>query len=248
MTAEGGSLIAIASGKGGVGKTWLAVTLAQALAQQGRRVLLADGDFGLANVDVQLGLHPERDILGVLAGRVTLEDAVMRHEQGGFDVLPGRSGSGALASLGAERVEQVAGLLRAAAATRDVVLLDLGAGLDAATRRLSALADTLLVVVTDEPTSLTDAYAVVKLHTADRPDGDVRIVVNQATDPIQGRRTAAALQQACRHFLRREVSLSGIVRRDDRVKDAIRRQMPLLSRHPAAIAGADVVALTHDFC
>jgi flagellar biosynthesis protein FlhG len=246
MTTGDGRLIAIASGKGGVGKTWLAVTLAQVLARHGLRVLLADADFGLANVDVQLGLQPARDLLGVLSGRVPFEAAVLHHEAGGFDVLPGRSGSGALAGLPAEAVEHVAALLRHAAAGRDAVLVDLGAGLDAATRRLSALADTLLVVATDEPTSLTDAYAVLKLHAADRPGGDSRIVVNQARDLASGQRTAAALQHACRSFLRREVALAGVLRRDDRVKDAIRRQAPLLSRHPGCVAAQDVEALARN--
>lgn len=243
MSEEGGRLIAVASGKGGVGKTWLAITLAQALARRGQRVLLADGDFGLANIDVQLGLQPERDLLGVLSGRIALEDAVLRYEPGGFDVLPGRSGSGALAGLAPATVDHIAQLLRVAAQGRDTLVLDLGAGLDAATRRLAALADTLLVVATDEPTSLTDAYAVLKLHGVDRPGGDLRIVVNQAKDEAAGRRTARTLQQACRNFLKREVPLAGIVRSDDRVKDAIRRQMPLLARHPGSVAGADVEAL-----
>lgn len=238
-----GRLIAIASGKGGVGKTWLAVTLAQAMARRGLRVLLADGDLGLANVDVQLGLQPERDLLQVLSGRCSLAEAVLRHEAGGFELLPGRSGSGALAGLPPEAVARVIELLRQAAITRDLVVLDLGAGLDLATRRLAALADMLLVVATDEPTSLTDAYAVLKLHGSDRPEGDARIVVNQARDVAAGQRTATTLQRACASFLRREVPLAGIIRRDDRVRDAIRRQMPLLTRHPNATAAQDVEAL-----
>ncbi|EFH11625.1 AAA family ATPase [Teichococcus cervicalis] len=238
-----GKLVAIASGKGGVGKTWMAITLAQTLAQRGRRVLLADGDLGLANVDVQLGLQPERDLQAVLSGKIALTQAVMHHAEGGFDVLAGRSGSGALASLRPEVVEHVAALLRAATGRWDVVLLDLGAGLAPATRRLAAAADTLLVVATDEPTSLTDAYAVLKLHGTDRPGGDCRIVVNQAVDIPSGRRTAAALQRACATFLRRDVPLAGLVRRDERVRDTIRRQTPLLSRHPNSAAAADVAML-----
>jgi flagellar biosynthesis protein FlhG len=241
-----GRIIAIASGKGGVGKTWLAVTLAQALARAGRRVLLVDGDLGLANVDVQLGLNPALDLSAVLAGRAGLADSVLRHEDAGFDILPGRSGSGALAALDAAAIETVRALLRRAAARWDEVVVDLGAGLDTAARRLAAAADTLLVVATEEPTSLTDAYAVIKLHGRDRPGGDARIVVNQAGDAAAGARTYATLRQACETFLKREVPLLGVIRRDPRVRDAIRRQTPLLTRHPNAAAAQDVEALARE--
>src|ERR1039458_3590524 len=96
-----GRIIGIASGKGGVGKTWFAITLAHALARAGRRVLLFDADLGLANVDIQLGLTPARDLGAVIAGRATLREVVLRHAEGGFDIVPGRSGSGALSGLDA---------------------------------------------------------------------------------------------------------------------------------------------------
>ncbi len=243
--AATGRILVVASGKGGVGKTWLAITLAQALTRAGgRRVLLVDGDLGLANVDVQLGLDPPHDLSAVLAGRVGLAAAALRHAGGGgFDILPGRSGSGRLAALDQAALDRVLALLHEATGRWEAVVVDLGAGLGAAQRRIAAAADTLLVVATDEPTSLTDAYAVLKLHHRDRPGGDARIVVNQAADAAAGARTYAALRRACAAFLRREVPLLGVVRRDDRVRDAIRRQTPLLTRHPNSAAAADVEAL-----
>jgi flagellar biosynthesis protein FlhG len=231
----------VASGKGGVGKTWFSITLAQALARSGRQVLLFDGDLGLANVDIQLGLNPTHDLGAVLAGRVSMRDAVQACAAGGFDVLAGRSGSGALAGLGPAAVEQLlAGLGQL---PYEHVVLDLSAGLDPATQKLSAGADVLLVIATDEPTSLTDAYAVIKLHEAAVPGGDVRLVINQAASDVSGQRTYTTLERACLQFLGRAPALAGIVRRDDRVRDAIRRQMPLLSRHPASVAGADVTRI-----
>ena len=170
-------IIAIASGKGGVGKTLLSIGLAQALAQAGRRVLLVDADLGLANVDVQLGLDARHDLADVLSGRLTAVEAALPHAAG-FAVLPGRSGSGALAGLNAVALGRLDSALRQAACAFDRVLLDLGAGLDPAVRRLAAASDLLLVVATEEPTSLTDAYAVLKLHRRDCPGGVARLVVN----------------------------------------------------------------------
>ena len=238
-----GRTIAIASGKGGVGKTWFAITLAHALTRRGSRTLLFDADLGLANVDIQLGLTPCQDLGGVIAGRATLADAVTHHPNGGFDIVAGRSGSGALAAIDPAALERVLAALRTEAAHYAITLLDLSAGLDRSVRRMSAWVDTLLVVATDEPTSLTDAYAVLKLHTADRPHGDVRVVVNQAASRQAGERTFATLERACRTFLRHTPALAGIVRRDDRVRDAIRRQALLLSRHPASPAATDVEAI-----
>ncbi|RAI58907.1 nucleotide-binding protein [Roseicella frigidaeris] len=235
-------LVAIASGKGGVGKTCLAIGLAQALAQGGRRVLLVDADLGLANVDVQLGLAPGADLTAVLAGRMSAAEAATRHPAG-FAVLPGRSGSGALAGLDPALFARLEAALGEARAGFDLVLLDLGAGLDAAVRRLAALADLLLVVATEEPTSLTDAYAVVKLHRRDRPGGAARLVVNQAADRAAGERTWRTLDQACSRFLGAGLPLAGVVRRDARVPEAIRRQVPLLTRHPGCAAALDIAQL-----
>src|SRR6195952_5967918 len=122
-----GRIVAVASGKGGVGKTWFSITLAHALARQGKRVLLFDGDLGLANVDIQLGLMPGRDLGTVIAGKASLRDATLRYEAGGFDILAGRSGSGALSALSPAVLETVLDGLRGAAIGRDVVLLELGA-------------------------------------------------------------------------------------------------------------------------
>jgi flagellar biosynthesis protein FlhG len=238
-----GRTVAVASGKGGVGKAWFAITLAHALARQGRSVLLFDADLGLANVDIQLGLTPRQDLGGVIAGRATLTDVAVLHPDGGFAIIAGRSGSGALSAIEPATLERMLAALHVEAARYGIVLLDLGAGLYRAVGGMSAWADTLLVLATEEPTSLTDAYAVMKLYAADRPQGDVRVVVNQAATRQAGERTFATLERACQTFLGRTPALAGTVRRDDRVRDAIRRQTLLLSRHPTSPAATDVEAI-----
>lgn len=233
-----GRVMALASGKGGVGKTVLAIGLAQALAEAGERVLLIDADLGLANVDVQLGLPMGPDLGTVLAGRSALDAALQVHPAG-FSVLPGRSGSGALAGVGPE---SMASLLETARGGFSVVLLDIGAGVQIAQRRLLAMADLALIIATEEPTSLTDAYAVLKLLRRDRPDADARIIANMAGGAA-GLRVWQVLDGAARSFLGASVAFAGAVRRDARVADAIRHQQPLLLRHPTSPAAADIRAV-----
>jgi flagellar biosynthesis protein FlhG len=236
------NILAVASGKGGVGKTWFSITLVHALAQAGARTLLFDGDLGLANVDVQLGVTPERDLSSVIAGQITLEQAVT-HCPAGFDIVAGRSGSGSLATLPANRLLSLRGDLQDFAQRYDWVVLDLGAGIERTVRLLAAQSRACLVVTTDEPTAITDAYAFIKVSAMERLADNIQVVVNLAPNHREGERTYHTLLRACREFLKLEPKLAGVVRRDDHVKDAIRRQSPLLTRHPGCEAAVDVEAI-----
>ena len=237
------NLIAVASGKGGVGKTWFSITLVHALARAGRRALLFDADLGLANVDIQLGLMPPRDLGAVLAGRITLKQAVFDYEPGGFGIIAGRSGMGSLASLPANRLVELGRGLADLASDYDYVVMDLGAGLERTVRQFTAQAGICLVVTTDEPTALTDAYAFIKVTLIENPGSDLRLVVNLAANRREGERTFATLRKACQGFLKFNPPLAGIVRRDSRVKDSIRNQTALLTRYPNGEAATDVEAI-----
>jgi flagellar biosynthesis protein FlhG len=233
------NVIAVASGKGGVGKTWFSITLAHALTRAGRKVLLFDGDLGLANVDVQLGVTPRRDLASVVAGEAALAEVATPYE-GGFDIIAGRSGSGSLASIPPSRLMQLRGELQRFAQNYDWVVLDLGAGIERSVRLLTGQSRACLVLTTDEPTAITDAYAYIKVTALEHLADGIQIVVNMVSSQRDGERTYATLLRACREFLKVEPPLAGIIRRDDRVKDSIRRQTSLLTRHPNADAAHDV--------
>ena len=244
MSADAARFVAIASGKGGVGKTWLAITLSHALIRAGRRVLLFDADLGLANVDVQLGLTPAVDLGAVISGQSNVAGAITRHEASGLAVLPGRSGSGALSELPPDALDLLLTRLRAELAGYDAVVLDLGAGVDRVVRRFAAWSDRLLVVATDEADQPDRRLCTGEAgQTQDQPGGDVRIVVNQALSMAAGQQTYTTLRRACLAFLHREPPLAGVIRHDPKVRDAIRRQSPLLLRHPNCAAAQDVEAL-----
>lgn len=240
---RGRNIVAVASGKGGVGKTWLSITLAHAMAQAGQRVLLFDGDVGLANIDIQLGLMPQKDLGSVVAGRIKLADAVTRYETGGFDIIAGKSGSGSLGTLDSSRLGHLRDDLLMLAGMYDRVVIDLGAGVDQTVRTLAATGGAVLVVATDEPTSMTDAYAFIKLNVATGTGADQRIVINMAGSTKEGEKTYAKLRKVCETFLKFSPPLAGIIRRDDKVRESIRNQTPLLIRAPGAPAAADVQAL-----
>lgn len=237
---RGHNIIAVASGKGGVGKTWFSITLSHALAREGQKVLLFDGDLGLANVDVQLGLMPKRDLNDVIRGRVGLDKVIQRYEEGGFDIIAGRSGQASLSALPSQRLTVLRDQILEIAEGYDAVIIDLGAGVDRTVRMLSASATRTLLVTTDEPTSLTDAYAFIKLGNAAGMSRHVGVVVNQATNEIEGERTYKTLLKACENFLRLSPPLVGMVRSDVKVKESIRHQTPILTRSPSSNPASDV--------
>jgi flagellar biosynthesis protein FlhG len=233
-------LLAVASGKGGVGKTWFSITLCHALAKLGKRVVLFDGDLGLANVDVQLGMMARHDVSEVIEGNLSMERVIQRHEEGGFDVIAGRSGQGSLAALPAQRLNDITDQLRSVSKNYDAVVIDLGAGIDRTVRFMAAAADQTFVVTTDEPTSLTDAYAFIKLSHAAGQSGNLQVVINQTGSLKEGESTYNTLLKACNNFLKISPPLIGVIRQDKRVREAIRAQSLFLARSPTSETAEDL--------
>lgn len=179
-------IFAVASGKGGVGKTSLTLNLATLLAQRGQKVLLLDGDTGLANLDVQLNLQPQADLAHVISGQKTLHDIAtpipaLSFSQGGVTLLPGRAGNATLSNLPQHQLTGLLTAFTAMAAQYSVGLIDVAAGIAPAQLLMCAHAHTTVLVTTPDPSSLTDAYALVKLLWQQHNTANAHLIVNQAT-------------------------------------------------------------------
>ena len=237
------NLIAIASGKGGVGKTWFSITLAHALSALKQKILLFDGDLGLANIDIQLGLMTKHDFGSVISGTQTLNQIVHHYEKCHMDIIVGQSGSAGLSSMPIGRLQILGEDLSLLSSSYHKVILDMGAGSEKAIRILSGMSGRVIVLCTDEPTSITDAYAFIKIMTLQYPKAKINIVVNQANSLREGQRTYETLLKACQNFLKISPELLGIVRRDTRVRDSIRNQTSIISRYPTSEATIDVISI-----
>jgi flagellar biosynthesis protein FlhG len=239
---------AIASGKGGVGKTWFSVTLASAFAQSDTRALLVDCDLGLANVDVQLGLRAKSDLTAVARGWIDLDASVApvfggASRPGGFDMLPGQSAAGALASVKTSEIDRINKGLDLVSSRYDAIILDLSAGIDATTLRFANSAHRTIIVTTEDPTAMTDAYAMIKIMRLNGATQPPWIVVNMADTRASGRRVFDQLAKACIGHLSVTPSLAGVICRDLCVSDAIRAQTAISVRHPKAQALEDVIKI-----
>jgi flagellar biosynthesis protein FlhG len=232
----------VTSGKGGVGKTCLAVNLAFALAEQGKRVLLVDGDLGLANVDVLLGLEVKANVQDILdRGADPMETVVTVHP--GLGVLPASSGVPEMANLGPDDQALLKEVLKTVAAPFDHVLVDTAAGLGLAVLWFNTLADHSLVVVTPDPTALTDAYALIKVLAQQYQHRRFLIIMNAVQGEREARQTFDTLSQAATKFLGLQLQYLGEVPSDAVVKRALRSQVPFLEMAPESRASQAVKAL-----
>lgn len=234
--------IAVTSGKGGVGKSNLAVNLAVAMAKMKLKVCLLDADLGLANADVLCNLTPKLTLEHVVAGRCRLWEAMLL-APGGFRLIPGASGVANLADLHAVQrrglLQQLAALERVA----DVIIIDTGAGISASVLSFAAAAHSVVVTTTPEPTSLTDGYAMIKSVLTRAPECSVRVVVNMVDDAEEGRQIFDRIDRVSRTFLQRSVSYGGAVPFDPHVGMAVRHRVPFVLFAPDSPATREVNGL-----
>jgi flagellar biosynthesis protein FlhG len=224
-------VIAVTGGKGGVGKTTVAVNLAATLASRGKEVLLLDGDLGLANVDVFLGLTPRLTLADVLAGNCSLEEIVLDAPQG-FKVVPAASGIAQLAEL--DTLTHL-GLVRAfgdLTAKLDVMVVDTAPGIAGSVLQFSQAAQQVLVVICDEPASLTDAYALIKILSRDHGVDKFRVLVNQVRGRGMGQGLFQRFERVVTRFLTVELDYAGEIPEDPFLRRSIREQRPVVQAYP----------------
>jgi flagellar biosynthesis protein FlhG len=227
--------IAVTSGKGGVGKTNVAVNLGIALARLRNRVAILDADFALGNVDVLLGLAPARHLGHLLAGDVPIRD-VLIEGPAGVRVIPACSGLHALTALAPQHWERLNAGLNEIRAELDFLIVDTGAGISSNVVDLLTSVERVMIVTSPEPTALVDAYALLKVLTAVDPAREVGVLVNAARDGGEADLVYRQLEVAAARFLHRRLASFGYVTQDPLLRECVLLQRPVIEQHPQAPA------------
>lgn len=225
------NVVAVTSGKGGVGKTNVSVNLAVSLAAQGKSVVLFDADLGLANVDIALGLKPKYDIRHVISGERTLEEILMEGPNG-IRVVPASSGVSSMTSLTSQ---QQAGLIRAFNELTfpvDALIVDTGAGIDLSVLTFTSACQEIVVVICDEPTSITDAYALIKVLNRECGVKRFQLLANMVDDDRQGRQLYDKVSRVADRFLDVHLGYLGAIPRDDYLRKAVQQQNAVVQAYP----------------
>ncbi|RRD71052.1 MULTISPECIES: MinD/ParA family protein [unclassified Desulfovibrio] len=232
--------VALLSGKGGVGKTNISLNLACALYQNGYKNLLMDCDLGLANLDVLLGITPEANLQTALLGQAEMADVLYHLEPQGFDILPAASGVPELTEIRPDERDLLLSRLEGILHGYDYVFLDIGAGISGTVQTFAAMAAMRIVVITPEPTSLTDSYALIKVLNSTYGLRDFMVLVNQAASAAEAKASFDKLHTTCRHFLHLEPMFLGHVRSDSKLAEAVCHQQMLLRYAPGSPASKDL--------
>jgi len=239
--------IAVTSGKGGVGKSNLALNLSILLAGAGNRVALVDGDMGLANLDLLAGVEVKGNISHVIAGKRELADIIIDLPCG-IQLVPGASGLAKLADLSQFRRAALVRDLAQLEADNDIVLVDTAAGIGQDVLYFATSADNVLVVTVPEPTAIADAYAVIKVLTQHGYEGQISVLVNMAPGRGEARMTYQRIANVARQFLGVRLLDAGYVLADAKVREAVRKREPFVLTHPRCSASRCMAVLATKLC
>lgn len=239
--------IAVTSGKGGVGKSNIALNLAILLSAAGHRVALVDADLGTANLDVLMNVNVGANLSHVMSGRRALSD-VMVSLPSGVQFVPGASGLAKAAHLSDLQRGQLLGELAALEADNDIIIVDTGAGIGPDVVHFSAAADNVIVTTTPEPTAMTDCYAVIKVLAQREYEGHLSMLVNMADGRMEARSTYQRVSNVARQFLDVQLYDAGYVLDDAKLREAVRRREPVVLAYPRCPASRCLAALATKLC
>ena len=237
-------IITISSGKGGVGKTNFTVNLGIALAKLGKRVTIIDADLGLANVDVLFGIVTKYNLSNVIKGEISVQDSMVK---GPYDIniISGGSGIMDLIDLDQNQLEKLIHTLSYFNTISDYILIDTGAGLSKSVLSFVEAASDVVLIITPDPTSITDAYALIKNITND-DQKKIKLIINRVDSNEEGDEVFNKLEQAVTKFLNRELENLGYIFEDSNLKRAVRKQTPLLDAYPRAIASKGIENIAYN--
>lgn len=228
-------VISITSGKGGVGKTNCVINLALALARLGRSCMILDADLGLANINVLLGLQPQATLLDVLAGRRHLRDILLNGPEGVM-VVPAGSGASTLNGLSGEQKMLLMSQIEEVAENFDYLLLDTQAGIGSEVMYFNSAAAEIVCTINGEPTSLTDAYALIKVLSSEYGEKNISVISNNVPDDAAGQAAFTRLSKAVERFLHVNLEYLGCVPCDSAMRAAVAEQRALLQLFPSSAA------------
>jgi flagellar biosynthesis protein FlhG len=239
--------IAITSGKGGVGKSNVALNLAILLAAAGNRVALVDADLGMANLDVLLDLTVRGNLSHVIHGRKSIEEIILDLPNG-VQLVPGASGLARVAEMGDLQRSRLEREMLKLEDDNDIILIDTGAGLNNHVVKFASAADNVMVVTTPEPTAMTDAYALTKVLHHSGYEGHLSMLVNMASGRHEARTTHQRIAGVARQFLNTTIYDAGYILEDARLRDAVRRREPVVLAYPRCPASKSLAALATKLC
>ncbi len=239
---ERARVIAVASGKGGVGKTNIAANLAVCLAASNKKILLIDADLGLGNLDVILNISGRNNLWDVAEGRKTLSEAI-HNGPAGVDIICGVSGIEEMANLGNFQRQRILRELYQLQDNYETIIIDTSAGINQSVIGFCGAADDVFIITTPEPSAMTDAYAMIKVLSRKEFPGRISVIVNMAGSVAEGRKVQRQIMDVARRFLAVIVYEAGVILRDERVPSAVRSREPVVLSYPKSQVTASIAAM-----